>query len=295
MPPFRPTPNRPAGRGPASFLRGLLVTLGAVFAAQKVLEIWFGSNLALEAGALSLARLRAGYFWTPFSHVLLHGGVLHLLCNLTGLYYVGRPLEEIIGPRRLAALSLLGALGAGLVWLAVNGARPGYMIGASGVGMAYMAAFVALDPRRPLTIPFWQETVPAWWLVAGVGALDLAGLALRAFAGLDASSGIAHSAHLGGLASGWLCHRLFLAPRSLLYGALRPRVEPPRWATRGARRPATVCRVDLDPPAPPPVAPAGQRAEVDRLLDRIGKHGYDSLSAAERAFLAEAGRRAKSP
>ncbi len=293
MPPLCPVPNRPADRSPGSFLRGLLITLGVVFAAQKVLAIWFGSNLAIEGGALSLSRLRAGYFWTLLTHALLHGGVLHLLCNLSGLYFVGRQLEESIGPGRLAALSVLGALGAGLVWLGVNGTNPGYMIGASGIGMAYLGAFVAQDPRRPVAFPFWQETMPAWWLLIGFITLDLAGLTLRAFTNREALSGVAHSAHLGGLATGWLCQRLFLDPRSVLH-ALRPRVEPPRWVARSARHYATVRRVDLDPPKPPPPVSPATRTEVNRLLDRIDKFGYDSLSAAERTFLTEAARPPKS-
>jgi len=292
MPPSPYALNHPARRSPAWFLRSLLITLVVVFSAQKILEIGGNSNFEIKFGALSISRLRDGYFWTLLTHALLHGNILHLLCNLTGLFFVGRPLEESIGSGRLAALSILGALGAGLVWLGLNGASPGYMIGASGIGMAYLGAFVAQDPRRPVGFPLWQGTVPVWWVLIGFIALDLAGLTLRAFTGREALSGVAHSAHLGGLATGWLCHRLFLTPRSLL-NTLRPRLDTPHSATRDGRRPAIAYRVDLEPTKPHPAVYDTTRTEVNRLLDRISEHGYDTLSATERAFLAEAGRNLK--
>lgn len=301
MPPARPHPTRARGPDDGRFLPGFLAILAMVFIGQKILEVWFGSNAALEYAALSMSRLRAGYVWTPLSYALLHGGLFHLLCNLIGLFFLGRHLEESVGSARLVALTLVGALGAGLAWLGANRPHPGYLIGASGIGMAYLAAFVAQDPRRPFDLPFIRRTLPAWGLLAGFAALDVVGLALGEKHRPGALFGVAHSAHLGGVAAGWLCHWLFLAPRSLLH-ALRPEVEPPAWTRRSARRPAPAYRVNLDPPRPTPnesptrppadaTSRAAVRAEVDRLLDRVGERGYDALTPAERLFLAEAGRR----
>ena len=291
----RPMSFRAAEPAEPRFLRGFLFVLVAVFVAQKVLEVWFGSAAAVDYGALSWSRLRAGYFWTPLTHALLHGGVFHLLCNVAGIFFLGRHLQESVGPARLAALTVFGGLGAGLAWLGLNQGRPGYMIGASGVGMAYLAAFVALDPRRPFIFPLLRRAVPAWALLAGFCALDIAGLLLREAPRRDTLLGVAHSAHLGGVAAGWLACRLFLAPRSLLH-ALRPGIEPPRWARQAGRRPAPAYRVNLDPPAPASVLPAERarhatlRAEVDRLLDQVAERGFDALTPDERRFLADAGR-----
>ena len=102
------------------------------------------------------------------------------------------------------------------------------------------------------------------------------------------NDGIAHLAHVGGAAFGYLFFRLQALSR-------RSPHPPPRAVERvvmvqsGAAEPE-----HRTPPAPirprrraeaDPVA-----AEVDRVLDKISEQGIDSLTAAERRFLDEVAR-----
>ncbi len=287
--------QRDPGRQAPSFLVCLLGTLVALFVAQRVGEVFFGSQFLLRHGALSPHGLSSGEVWTPFTYALLHGSLTHLLVNGLGLFFIGRYLQDVLGPRRLAWLAVTGALGAALVWLGINFQRHGYVVGASGVVMSFLAVFACLQPRRPITVLLFfiiPVTVQPIWLVAVVAGIDLLGLLTQELPGAGSLYGVAHSAHLGGLAAGWLFHRVVLArPTSL------PTIEAPSWLRKSAPRPAPAYRVDLGTssrpatPAPGPAAPTSRdalRAEVDRILDKINLQGFGALTEAEKRVLDEA-------
>jgi hypothetical protein len=88
---------------------------------------------------------------------------------------------------------------------------------------------------------------------------------------------IAHSAHLGGMAAGWVYFRF---------------VHDARWR-RGGRASHDLTHelatADDDADDSPEAAPARDlRAEVDRILDKINSHGFGSLTPQEKRVLDEA-------
>ncbi len=111
------------------------------------------------------------------------------------------------------------------------------------------------------------------------------------------SDGIAHIAHLGGMASALL----FFA----LQGISRP-MEPPRLPAMRRRVPVAQAGGDESEtqgelrarraPAPAPAAPdpaALEAAELDRVLDKISAAGIASLTDDEQRFLDSVSRRRK--
>jgi hypothetical protein len=106
---------------------------------------------------------------------------------------------------------------------------------------------------------------------------------------LRVQNGLANSAHLGGLLTGWLYFKVRdRAPR--LPQARARRLEPAvmaqsvaRDAGPGQSRPArsTAGNRSDDP----------QTAEVDRVLDKISAKGIESLTQEERRFLDEVSKR----
>ncbi len=293
--------HRDFGRPGPSFLVCLLATLAVVFVLQRVVEVFFGSYFLIDHGALSAAGLLSGKVWTPFTYALLHGSLLHLLLNGLGLFFIGRYLQETLGPSRLAWLTVIGALGAAAAWLGINFQRHGLVLGASGVLMAFLGVFACLQPRRPITVLLFfiiPITVQPIWLVGIIAAIDVLGLLTQELPGGGSLYGIAHSAHLGGLAAGWLFHRYALARPAGL-----PSIEPPAWLRKHRERPAPGYRVDVggSPAAPARGTPTARaatpppsstrealRAEVDRILAKINLHGFGSLTDAEKRVLDEA-------
>jgi membrane associated rhomboid family serine protease len=272
-----------------------LGVLVGVFVLQNLLERWFGLGTYYHYTALSGAGFRHGYAWTLLSYALLHGSVLHLLLNCLGVFFLGRNLEAALGTRRLVQLTLIAVLFSAFFWLGVNFTRSGQVVGASGVVMAYLMVFACLQPQRPMTFLLFfilPVTMKPLWLVAIFASIDLFGFFFRELPG-GAGDWIAHSAHLGGLAGGWIFYQFFVA-RTGLFGS-EPGIEAPRWMRKApARERGYTVNVSGRPAASgatatPSVAGRDRmRAEVDRILDKINERGFGSLSADEKRVLDEA-------
>jgi hypothetical protein len=105
------------------------------------------------------------------------------------------------------------------------------------------------------------------------------------------SDGVAHLAHVGGAAFGYLFFRLQAMSRRSPHPPPRPvervvMVQSGSAEPEGRTPPSPIRprrRADADPVA----------AEVDRVLDKISEQGIESLTAAERRFLDEVSRQKK--
>jgi len=149
--------------------------------------------------------------WQPVTYAFLHGGLFHLFFNMLGLYMFGADLERVWGPRRYLvyyAVSVLGAAIAQLGFAALSGsAAPA--IGASGGVFGLLLAFALYFPRRTVLLLVPPIPLPAWVFAALYGALELV-LGVTGTAG-----GVAHFAHLGGMAGGYLVIRVWRSRRGL--------------------------------------------------------------------------------
>lgn len=144
--------------------------------------------------------------WQLLTHALMHGGVGHLLFNALGIFQFGAVLEMTWGSKRYVQFLVVCALGAGLVQLLVAtlALQQGYLItslGISGVVYGLLVAYAMYFPhqRMMLMLPPIELSARTLAIVFGVLALVM---------GVTGSQqGVAHFAHLGGLAAGWLMVR----------------------------------------------------------------------------------------
>lgn len=266
----------------------------AVFVLQNVLERWFGVFGYYRYVALSADGIRHGFAWTALTYALVHGSVMHLLLNGLGLFFLGRSLEGQLGTRSLVQLTIIGLVVSSLFWLGVNFTRPGQVVGASGVVMAYLMVFACLQPHRPMTFLILfviPVTLKPIWMVAIVGGIDVLGFLFKELPG-GSGGWVAHSAHLGGLAGGWLFYQFFVV-RAGRGDATE--IEAPRWMRKSASR-APAYTVNLAGRAASSSSSSGGgaaaaggrdqiRAEVDRILDKINERGFGSLTAEEKRVL----------
>ncbi len=219
--------------------------------------------------------------WTFLTYMFLHGNFLHLAVNLLALFVFGPQVEERMGGGAFLRYYLLCGLGGAALSFVLMQLRPvTLVVGASAAVYGVLLAFAWAWPDQPINVFLLPTPIPAKWLVTFYVAVTLV-LAL-----LPASDGVAHLAHLGGFATGFLYlkvgdWRLGRAERTL-----RRRTEPsvlvhPGRAARASDAPKPPRRVERDP----------AQAEIDRVLDKISARGIDSLTPAERRFLAEMSRK----
>ncbi len=155
--------------------------------------------------------------WQLLTYALLHGGMMHIFFNLFGLWMFGRAVELAIGPRRMAFYLLLCIVGAGLTQMAALGFEKQHIptIGISGGVMGLLPAFAILYPRARITLLFPPIPMPAPVFVVLYALFELT------MGASGASLGIAHFAHLGGMACG-----LIVLGSWYINGELRPRRLP---------------------------------------------------------------------
>lgn len=160
-----------------------------------------GAGFGLNLDMLALWPLGPAFMpWQVLTYAFLHGGFTHLLFNMFGLYMFGGEIERVWGSPRFLKYYLVCALSgaaAQLVFSAVTGARAP-MVGASGAIFGLLIAFAMVYPNRKILLLIPPIPMRAPVFVALYGGLEL-------FLGITGTAaGVAHFAHLGGLAGGYL-------------------------------------------------------------------------------------------
>jgi membrane associated rhomboid family serine protease len=142
--------------------------------------------------------------WQLLSYGFLHGSALHLFANMLALYMFGPDVERLLGSRRFLTYYLTCVVGAAVAQTIVTTyvyPSPYPTVGASGGIFGLLLVFGMAFPRRQVMLLFPPIPMPAWLFVTLYGLLEL-------YLGVFGSQqGVAHFAHLGGMAAGYLLIR----------------------------------------------------------------------------------------
>ena len=162
-------------------------------------------------------------FFEPYqivTHMFMHGSFPHLFFNMFALFMFGVMIEKAWGPKKFLIFYLACGLASAFAQMgnymfdfskidsmSLTGEmnvqyqavlQRAYTVGASGAIMGIFAAFAYLFPNTELIIFPIPVPIKAKFAVAIMAAIDI-------FGGVySTSSGIAHFAHLGGLAMGFI-------------------------------------------------------------------------------------------
>jgi len=140
-----------AADGPPAARSVATLTLSAVtFVVSAMVIVFLGDDAftLLAAGALSAPLVRGeGEWWRLFSAMLLHGGWLHLLLNVSCIVPIGVMVERRLGAARTLVIYVGSGLAGSLASVYVNGTEIG--VGASGAAMGLIGALIVLLTRVP--------------------------------------------------------------------------------------------------------------------------------------------------
>lgn len=255
-------------------------------------EQWFGLHFLLAS------QFRV---WQFVSYMFMHGSLTHLFFNMFALWMFGRIIEQVFGARRFLIYYFVCGIGAGVMQELVQYVQ--YMasplsdyplsatadllnrwttVGASGAVYGILLAFGMTFPNERMFIIPIPFPIKAKYFVAGYALIELLSAMLRS------NDGVAHMAHLGGMLFGLgliLCWRKpGRSVTGIVRGWLAKLKRPTMKATRGGGKFADEMDYNARRKA--------QDEEIDRILDKVKKRGYGSLTEDEKRKLFNAsGRR----
>jgi membrane associated rhomboid family serine protease len=272
--------------------------------AINVAVAFIGATVVQGSVLQSLFAFRQGpiseTWWSAFTYMFLHAGLLHLGFNMYTLWMFGPRLEQLWGSRSFALFYLWCGIGGAVAHAIFGGLNP--MIGASAAIYGVMVAYAMHWPKDEIYF-FGVLPMRVMTMVAIFVALDL----LR---GVTGGTGVAYFAHVGGALFGFLYLK---KPQHVSIDQLRQRVSPapdvsddmtPRATPRPTQRSRNRDEVDeivaqskaavakrparVETRKPGPRDPRAE--ELDKVLDKISKTGLASLSSAEKKILEEMSR-----
>lgn len=238
-----------------SATRWIIFISGLVLLVQQFASPWLVPSL----GLIPAQVLSQGWIWQPFTYLFLHGGLFHWLFNMLVFWMFGAELERRWGTVEFLKYFFITGFGAALLILALTPHSAVPTLGASGAVFGMIVAFGMLYPEAVIYMYF---LVPMKvWQAAVLFAF------IEFFAGLQGGGdGISRFAHLGGMVTGFLYLKYWNTLRIQAKGLFR-----------GLRDPKP--RIELHEVTDELVS------RVDHILDKVLKHGVDSLTAEEKMIM----------
>lgn len=253
-------------------------------------DLWpdFLNYLAVPANLEVLARRP----WTLITYMFLHVDFIHILFNLLWLYWFGTVFIQELGLKKLLSTYLVGGLTGGILYVLFYNLFPvlagvrdeSIALGASASVMAVVIASATYQPDRRMHLIL-------------IGPVKIVYIALAMFVltslvdfGVNTGGKIAH---IGGALSGFLFAYYYRRGKDLTRGFDRMMDSIATWFKPKERLKVTYKR-SAGPKSPADdmeynKQKADEQKEIDRILDKISKAGYDSLSSREKEMLFKMG------
>jgi membrane associated rhomboid family serine protease len=292
--------------------KNLLVINVLAFLATWVLE---KSGINLTAlGGLHFFLASDFHFYQFFTYMFLHAGFTHILFNMFALWMFGSVIERVWGPKKFLFYYIVCGIGAGLVqelvqyvdyymqglsayeYVSVGDTRmsmAAYLnlrttIGASGAVYGILLAFGMIFPNERLFIIPFPFPIKAKWLIVGYIAIEF-------FSAMGQNDGVAHMAHLGGMLFGFLLIRYWQKhpDSSQRYGRSYGKeffdnlIRKHEQYQRNRHMHAEHTKTHRETDEEYNMKQRQNQKEIDAILDKIRRSGYDSLTKEEKQKLFE--------
>ena len=219
--------------------------------------------------------------WTLVSYMFFHVEIWHLLFNMLCLYWFGQIFRKFFNGKQLVNIYFLGGVFGALLFVISYNVFPVFthhsiLLGASAGVLAVAMAISCYMPRYTLNLLFFGS-VKLINIAIVILAIDIISISMSKNIG-------GHISHMGGALFGYLFAVNIIKGKDItawfgrfgtwLYSIFKPK---PKMKV-AYKRPSTDDREYNR-------EKYVNQEEIDRILDKISKGGYDSLSRKEKETL----------
>lgn len=258
----------------AIFIFVNLCVLISRFSSTPVIEAFVKSNLALPADFWLFLQKP----WTLITTIFTHYEIFHILWNMLFLWWFGKIVWDLLGNRRSLNIFFLGGIFGSICYLLAYNLIPVltvnnefvFLIGASGAVYAISVAAATLVPDHTFNLIFIGP-VKIKWIVAFFLFVSLMGTI-----GDNVGGNIVHL-------SGALFGYIYIKQLRRGVDLARPFNRAASWFSSLGKPRLKVSKGGAPVKPEPP-----DQGEIDRILDKIGKSGYESLTKTEKEKLFKA-------
>lgn len=229
--------------------------------------------------------------WSVLSYMFMHAGILHILFNMLWLYWFGRLFLNFFSARHLRGLYVLGGIAGAVLYMVAYNLFPyfrdavafSYLLGASASVLAIVVATAVREPDYPVQFMF-IGTVRLKYVAIFMVVLDLL------FMTADNAGG--HLAHLGGALAGWWFASGLVKGRDLTrWINMALDFCSGRWRQTPRKPKMKVHYGDKEKDYDFNARKKARADEIDRILDKLRKSGYNSLTEDEKKSLFDASKK----
>ena len=228
--------------------------------------------------------------WSIVTYMFLHEGFFHILFNMLWLFWIGRILQEYIGKKKIFPIYFWGGIVGALLYILLYNIIPvfrpsvpfSFALGASAGVMAVIIATATLLPDYSIRMLFIGN-VKLKWLALVFVVIDIISIPKGNAGG--------HIAHLGGAMLGFFFIKQLQAGNDwskginvLLDGLSNIFTGKRKTLTfeKSSKTKATYNRPKRQK------KDAISQDQIDSILDKISRSGYDSLTKEEKEYLFKA-------
>ncbi len=304
---------RPRGFGGFSFfppvIKNLLIINIVVFFIQMIMDNisfggmpgWYVINRYFALNPLTGVDAAGNPYnfqiWQLITYQFLHGGFMHIFFNMFALWIFGVELEYLFGSKKFLFYYLMCGVGAGLLHVfgsPILQSISAPTIGASGAVYGVLIAFALYFPDRYIFLLFPPMPIKAKYLIAFYILIE--------FMSVGSNNYVAHLAHLGGAFFGFLfvmydkrhnidIDRMYRKVKNLFSssgsGSQTQFRQPKRKKSDSDVQDAEFYEINSKEEKKDQV----DQEEIDRILDKISKDGYQNLTEREKRILFEASKK----
>ena len=242
-------------------------------------------NFIKDAIALPLSMHAFIYKpWTLITYMFTHFEVMHILWNLITLYWFGQILSEYTSPKKIIPLYLMGGIAGGLITILLFTFLPHFqnysdsnMVGASAGITAIIIAAATLVPNYRINMLF-IGSVKLLYIALFVIFIDMLNVASHNNVG-------GNIAHLGGAIMGYVFIIQYKRGRDWTLWIIRFFNFINGFFNNNQKSKMKVAYKKSVSDEAYSINKKIEQQQIDAILDKISKSGYESLSKSEKGIL----------